>query len=363
MDQSEIDDIKLKEQLASDTGFGIYKVSDLMGMSFKPKEPLIEGIMNIGETVIVCGTPKAGKSIFLQSLAYALSSGEDKFLGSLHISKPCKVCYVQLEGELADTHDRFRRIGQGIKHNLDNMVLFFSEPMKLDDLDYTMEVIWKIETVMRPEVLIIDPLYMAFSGGSLSDDEVIRKVLANLRILKMHFQCTLIVAHHTHKLRRNDKGKEVAEGDEAMFGSQFLKAWPDHVLMLNYDTRNGTRTLTCMTQRSGTVEKEIKLKLNEPSPLFFEEFEEFQSGVVTDFTKKRIKELILSFNYPLKAKEIYGKLNISRSSFHRVVNDMKKMGEIYSHGTGNNLVYFIEKIDKKSDGGVPDPTAPNTISL
>lgn len=363
MDQEEIDAIKLKEQLANDTGFGIYKVGDLMGMSFKPKEPLIDGMINIGETVIVCGTPKAGKSIFLQSLAYALSSGEDKFLGSLHIAKPCRVCYVQLEGELADTHDRFKRIGLGVKHNLDNMALFFSEPMKLDDLAYTLEVMAKIDAVMIPDVLIIDPLYMAFSGGSLSDDEVIRKVLANLRILKMHFQCTLIVAHHTHKLKRNEQGKEVAEGDDAMFGSQFLKAWPDHVLMLNYDVRNGTRTLTCMTQRSGTVEKEIKLKLNEPSPLFFEEFEEFQSGVVTDFTKKRIKELVSSYNYPMKAKEIYGKLNLSRTSFHRVVNDMKKDGEIYSNGTGNNLVYFIEKINKTSSGGVPDSTAPTTISL
>jgi len=349
MEQSEIEAIKLKEQLATDTGFGIYKVSDLMGMSFKPKEPLIDGIMNIGETVIVCGTPKAGKSIFLQSLAYALSSGEDKFLGSLHITKPCKVCYVQLEGELADTHDRFRRIGQGVKHNLDNLALFFSEPMKLDDLTYTLDVMAKIEAVMMPDVLIIDPLYMAFSGGSLSDDEVIRKVLANLRVLKMHFKCTLIVAHHTHKLKRNDQGKEVAEGDEAMFGSQFLKAWPDHVLMLNYDTRNGTRTLTCMTQRSGTVEKEIKLKLNEPSPLFFEEFEEFPSGIVMDMTKRRIKELMTSYSYPLKAKEIYGKLSIPRTTFHRAVNDMKKEGIVYTSGSGQKILYFNEKIDEISE--------------
>jgi hypothetical protein len=341
----EIEAIKLKEQLANDTGFGIYKVSDLMGMSFKPKEPLVDGIINIGETVIVCGTPKAGKSIFLQSLAYALSLGEDKFLGSLHITKPCKVCYVQLEGELADTHDRFRRIGEGVKHNLDNMALFFSEPMKLDDLAYTLDVMAKIDAVMKPDVLIIDPLYMAFTG-SLSDDEVVRKVLSNLRILKMHFQCTLIIAHHTHKLKRNDQGKEVLEGDEAMFGSQFLKAYPDHVLMINYDSRNGTRTLSCMTQRSGDVEKEIKLKLNEPSPLFFEEFEDHPKGVVLDFTKKRIEDLMSSFNYPLKAKEIYGKLNIPRSTFHHVVKDMKKEGKIHTFGAGQKVVYFNQEIDE-----------------
>lgn len=346
MDQDEIEAIKLKEQLANDTGFGIYRVSDLMGMSFKPKEPLIEGIMNIGETVIVCGTPKAGKSIFLQNLAYSLSSGDDKFLGSLHIAKPCKVCYVQLEGELADTHDRFKRIGLGVNHNLDNLALFFSEPMKLDDLAYTLDVMAKIDAVMKPDVLIIDPLYMAFSGGSLSDDEVIRRVLSNLRILKMHFQCTLIVAHHTHKLKRNEQGKEISEGDEAMFGSQFLKAWPDHVLMLNYDVRNGTRTLTCMTQRSGTVEKEIKLKLNEPSPLFFEEFEDHPKGIVLDFTKKRIIELVESFNYPLKAKEIYGKLSIPRSTFHLVMKDLKKEGKMHSFGSGQKIVYFNQEIEE-----------------
>jgi hypothetical protein len=348
MDSSELEDIKLKEQLASDTGFGVYRVADFMGMSFKPKEPLIDGIMNIGETVIVCGTPKAGKSIFLQSLAYALSSGEDKFLGALHIAKPCKVCYVQLEGELADTHDRFRRIGEGVKHDLDNMALFFSEPMKLDDLAYTLDVMFKIEQVMTPDVLIIDPLYMSFSG-SLSDDEVIRKVLANLRIMKMHFKCTLIIAHHTHKLKRNEQGKEVIEGDEAMFGSQFLKAYPDHVLMLNYDVRNGTRTLTCMTQRSGNVEKEIKLKLNEPSPLFFEEFEEYPKGIVLDFTKKRILELISAHSYPLKAKEIYGKLSIPRTTFHRVIKDLQKEGKVFAFGEGQKITYFNQEIEKKHE--------------
>lgn len=340
MDEQEQKDALLKEQLATDSGFGVYKASELMKMSFKPKEPLIEGLINIGESVFVCGTPKAGKSIFLQTMAYALSGAEDHFLGSLHVSRPCKVCYIQLEGELADTHDRFRRIANGVKHNLDNLMLFFSEPMQLDSLDYTMSVIASIEKVMTPNVIILDPLYMAFRG-SLSDDDIVRKVLGHIRIIKMYFGCTLIIAHHTHKLKRNDKGEIVSEGDEAMFGSQFLKAWPDHVLMLNYDQRNGTRTLTCTTQRSATVEKEIKLRLNEPDPLFFEEFDEFPKGIVMDMSKKRIQDLIETYNYPIHAKDIYTKLEIPRSTCLSVLKTLQSEGKIFKKKMDQkHFVYF-----------------------
>ena len=91
-------------------------------------------------------------------------------------------------------------------------------------------------------------------------------------------------------------------------------------------------------------------------------FEEFQSGVVTNFTKKRIEELFHSYNYPLNAKEIYSRLNLSRTSFHRVVDEMKKEGKIYTAGTARNIVYFNQKIDKISEKTVPETTAPDTIS-
>lgn len=323
-------EVKVQEKVGYDP-FKIYSLVDLLNIEFPPKEPLINGIANVGDSIILCGTPKAGKSILMQQITASLSIGEP-FLGTLEINRANKVMIVQMEGELSDTHDRFKRLNNAIKFNAENISVFFSGPMELDSIDFTMNLIYKLEKAMpKIDVLIFDPLYLMFSGGSLSDDTAIRKVIGSLRIIKTYFGCTLFVAHHTHKIKRDKEGNIISEGDEAMFGSQFLKAWPDHVMMLSYDQRNGTRVLACTTQRSGTVEKEIKLKLNEPDPLFFEEFIEYQQGMVLEFSQKRILEIMNNFKRPLTAKEIYKPLNMPRSTFYGIIHSLmadQKIGKI-----------------------------------
>lgn len=320
--------------------FKIYNGKDFFELNLKPREWLVENLIKEGDAVLFVGEAKAGKSLAIQQLIFSLTSGKP-FLSEFNVLKPQKVLYVMLEGDLGEMQSRYRRMTDGLSINQENFYLFNSEPLYLSDKKELELFIDKINMI-DPDVIIIDPIYMACLGGSLSDDDVVRDFLASLRIVKMKFNCTLIIVHHTHKERRSDDGKTIDEGDSAAFGSVFFQAYPDHVLMLSYQKKSGLRTLTCKTQRSNEIEKKIILKLNE-SPLMFEEVHDVPSGTVLEFTKRRVLEYLDKCRLPLTAKDIYNPLEVPRSTFHFVKEELIKEGHLKSDKVKGKTFYVLTK--------------------
>ena len=255
----------------SSSNFGIYSGGDILKRQFKKRDPLIENLIREKDSVILVGAPKTAKSLLVLQLICSATS-QHPFLDKYKVMKPCRISYIQLEGEIEDTQDRLRRMYKTVDCDLDKVQVLFYPPLGLEEEKNVVDLKTKLVN-FKPDIVIIDPLYFAFRG-SLSEDGVVRRFIGNLRVLKEALGCAMLLVAHTHKTRINYKeGKNFDEGDEAIFGSVFFKAWPDHVLLLEYDKRNDIRILSCSTQRSGTVIEQCKLKLVEPDPLYFEETE------------------------------------------------------------------------------------------
>lgn len=337
-----------REKLDKKGLFRIYGGHELMSMEFPPKEWLIEGLIFRGDSVLLVGDAKAGKSLLIQSAACALTSG-GVFLQKYQCHSPQRVLYVQVEGELADTKGRLEKLSIETPLNKDNFFCYYAEPMELQDRKSAFEF---IENVIRScgtiDVLILDCLYQIFRG-SLKDDAIIRELIGNIRLIKACLSCAVIILHHMRKPTIDPTSKEIIDaGDNATFGSAFLKAWPDHLLMLKHQSNSDVRKLTCTTQRSGLIEAEISMVLSQPDPLYWKTLDEIPKGIVYD----KAKESIVSYlnftpSNSAHAKEIQKALNIPRTTFYAVEKALRHENKIWKEGSGKDTIYRSFSYEKK----------------
>src|SRR5690242_12873153 len=91
---------KRNHRTRGDAGMsGLLTLSELRDKEIPEPKPLVEGILHEGETILIVGRPKMGKSRLVQQLALSLSRGE-AFLGH-RIAEPRRVLLVDLENRPA----------------------------------------------------------------------------------------------------------------------------------------------------------------------------------------------------------------------------------------------------------------------
>ena len=300
--------------------FGSYSGKQLLDLKLKQRDWLIENLLQENDSVMFVGNEKSGKSLLMFQIACSLTT-QHPLIDKYNVPTPCRVTYCQLEGELGDSQDRMKRMIKCIDFNPDMFHLLFLPPQELQDHSKmlafrdTIKKYWLEKDNKTPDVVIIDPIYFAFRG-SLSKDDVVREFLGNIRILKDSLNCAVILVHHTHKQRFDYTGDRVEEGDEATFGSKFLKAWADHILLFIHDTKHGTRTLSCTTQRSGKIVRQANLRLVEPDPLYFEE--QSKNANLKDLVIVELLKLP-EFKDGISCEDICAQLNISRDFFYKSI--------------------------------------------
>ena len=320
------------------SNFGSYSGSEFLDLKLKKREFLVNKLIREKDSIILVGSEKSGKSLLIKQLICSLTS-QHPFLDRYDVARPCKVSYIQLEGELEDTQDRLKRMIKILDFDPALFHIIFSPPLELHRRDSMFELKNLILNKHVPDVVILDPLYFAFSG-SLSDDEVVRKFIGNIRILKEELNCAIILIHHTHKIRYNFKsGSVLDEGDDAIFGSKFLKAYPDHTLMFVYDKKREVRILTCATQRSGDIIKSSMLRLVEPDPLYFEETIEIP-------TKESVILGLLSrheYRDGLTVKQILQGTGLSHTTFYESVKKLIRDGNVEKIDVPRPVIYKVKK--------------------
>ena len=318
--------------------FKSYTGQEFFDLKFPPRTFLIDKFMKEKDSIIIVGEAKAGKSVLVFQLITSLTSAHP-FLDKYGVSRSCKVSYLQLEGELADSQDRFNRMIGSVDFDKDLFHIKFSEPLQLQDEAKTKLLIAEIEQYHKPDVIIIDPIYFAMTG-SLSDDDIVRQFMGNVRIMKDHFGCAIILVHHCHKIKLDPKGNIVYEGDNAMFGSAFFSAFVDHIFLFRYDKKNETRTLSCDTQRAGNIIKDLKLKLVEPNPLYFEVIENLPSnwGRIYDYIK------IHQNGTGFSQSQISEALSIERHNFYRSVKQPITDKILLKEKIGKEVFYTLKNV-------------------
>lgn len=236
-----------------------------------PKEPIIEGIFNRGDHLLITSIAGTGKSILALQLVCNLTTGTD-FLGTYHIPRPFTVLYVQTEGDRAETVHRLRHMCKAL--NIDDKMWahYNAAGLVLNTDEGRASFIAKIrELSLSYEVIIIDPLYPTIKGG-LTNDEVATDWQRSTRVVRAYYKTvSYIVFHHDTPKENWQDGHKVEKPPEDIFGTSMWSNW----MSANYRLvkRDGKHILTGGKGggrgRSGQGVMEIKMKLMEPSPLFY----------------------------------------------------------------------------------------------
>lgn len=320
--------------------FGDYFLHELLELKLTERDWLVENLIREKDSVILVGDEKSGKSLLIFQLISALTSGQH-FLDTHKTNKERKVVYIQLEGELNDSQDRFRRLRKTLEYKAENCLVMFRPPLEMQEKSFSDGLTTYIKKKLdghNPDIVIFDPLYFSFSG-SLSDDAVVRKFIGNIRVLKEALNCAVVLVHHTHKIRWTNDGFQIDEGDDALFGSKFFKAWADHILLFMYNKKQEVRMLSCNTQRSGDIVKSSTLKLIEPDPLYFEITQEH----VQPLKDLAIVDLLKAHPEGMTKADICKTLTISEPLFYKSIKPALTQKQIVKTENIRPVVFKFNK--------------------
>lgn len=181
---------------------------------------------------IVAGEPKSFKSTLVMDLALSIATGKP-FLNKFPIESPGKVLYIQNENAHWIMKDRFEKMLKhkglvgGVKKKGSKLKITWPPEIPLyminqqsfmlsdeSDQKYLEELIKKL----RPELVILDPLYLMFNGDVSSSQEL-HPVLSWLIDIKNTYKCGIILIHHYNK------SGESKRGGQRMLGSVTLHGW------------------------------------------------------------------------------------------------------------------------------------------
>lgn len=305
---------------------------DLLDLPSEPNNYLIENFLWHKDVAIIIAQEKIGKSIFVAQMAYALTCG-DPFLDTYDVARPLKVLYVQAEGSIYETKDRLvSTIGEGgLRWNKDNWRHYYPPALALDTEDGYNEMVTRIEQdSFRPDVIIIDPLYMGMEGD-LNDNKAARRFCRNIRRLQAKFDCAIIIIHHEHRPKKSQMGDDIQEGDNSIMGSFVWKSFPSHVMRLTGDKRQPERELTCVTQRNDNVVKDLQLKITSDPLMFIVDGQK-----ACNSTEEAVLQNI-KFNKQICAMEVAKQTGIKEQVVRNCFSKLKK----------KSLIRIAEKSGKK----------------
>lgn len=191
---------------------------------------------------IVAGEPKSFKSTLVMDLALSIASGKP-FLGKYPVEHPGTVLYVQNENAEWIMKDRFEKMlnhkglvgkvsisGSDLRVKFPPLVPFYMVNQQSFMLSNEEHQEFLEETIkkMKPQLVVLDPLYLMFDGDIASAQELF-PLLQWLLYLKNTYNCGILLIHHWNK---NGEGKR---GGQRMLGSTTLHGWIESAWYLKAD--------------------------------------------------------------------------------------------------------------------------------
>jgi RecA-family ATPase len=320
---------------------GFLTWDEMMKLPHEENSYLIDRFLWEGQVAMILAKEKVGKSILSKQMICSLTSGEPLF-DEYDVSRPCNVCYIQLEGDRGETKSRFKSMAEGLKVGKDRFYWRFFDRLSLDKDEDANKLISELYGLDKsPDVVFIDPVYMACSG-SLSSDDVVRRMIGNIRRIQETFNCAVLLVHHEHRQSKDQNGKYIDEGDNAIMGSFAFKAFVSHVIRVTKKA-DGTRILKCDTQRNGGVESEVRLTLQEDPLMYKKQVAKIPSGM-TD----TVLEYIKAHKEGVSSIEFVNKHKSCRTTVDRAFVALRKSGLIkkYKIRGKHEVVYVATGRDK-----------------
>lgn len=227
--------------VSTDTAVPWVSYAQFLGRPMVGPGWLIEGWWSNNSHGMLAGEPKTYKSVIATEIAISVASGYpmwDKY----KVVKPGPVLYIQEENPPWIVQDRMMKIAHS-KGLLDGKVymlkredeLYVEFPKELPirilnnyGIDLTtvehQELIIREIELVRPVLVILDPLYLMLGDTDENSAQELRGILQWLLKVKEQYGVSIIVLHHWNK------GGKSERGGQRMLGSTTLHAWVDSAI-------------------------------------------------------------------------------------------------------------------------------------
>ena len=212
-----------------------------METELDPPSWMVEGIWSAHSHGIIAGEPKGYKSLIATDLAISVASGT-KFLGHYETHVTGSVLIIQEENSSWLMQSRIRKIehargilgeahvdgkaltvkrGGDVHVELLNQSGFdLTDPSHLEALEHKVQVV-------RPVLVILDPLYMMLGDADENSVRDMRPILQWLLHLKVRYSTGIVLVHHYSK-----QGVTPRYGGQRMRGSGALHGWVESALYI-----------------------------------------------------------------------------------------------------------------------------------
>jgi archaellum biogenesis ATPase FlaH len=262
-----------------------YTLDELFDLESEGLTWVIPELLPRGETIILAGSPKAGKSLLAVDAAFAIATGESHFLGET--VQRGKVLLVSCDESLNSTKSKL--IKRGFRRGDRDSI----EVLPQWTIDRLHELEQKIED-FRPDVVIVDSLKRITHGSHISENSSeFADNIYTLKELFAKYSCSGILIHHANK-NNESTGVNKLRGSSAIAGAVWGTWQLDHILRpdpnnkkkLITDPKDPVRVLSVFAR--DTEGQTLKIEFN-PEDNSWERL-----GIENDATELSYRERILS---------------------------------------------------------------------
>ena len=195
-----------------------YTIDDLFDLESEGLTWVIPEMLPRGETVILAGSPKAGKSLLGIDAAFAIATGESHFLGENTVTG--KVLLVSCDESLSSTKSKLLK--RGFRSG-DNIQVLPS---------WSIDRIGELEQMLednRYSVVVVDSLKRITHGSQISENSAeFADNIYRLKELFSKYGCSGILIHHTNK-NNEALGVNRLRGSSAIAGAVWGTWQLDHI--------------------------------------------------------------------------------------------------------------------------------------
>jgi len=197
------------------------------------REIIGSGVLIEEGKAVLYGVFKSGKSTLMSYISLCCATGVPLFGDKRFPTQKCKVLSLQLEMSHRVALKRFKESSLSqIQDAQDNLFPWTEPYLKLDTNDGKLRLEEELNRI-KPNLLLIDPLYKCLSGSENSVEDLTR-VFDNLDSLISQYHFALVFTAQGRKTQIIQGKGKMDLGDEELRGSTAIGGWVDSIIGLRY---------------------------------------------------------------------------------------------------------------------------------
>lgn len=269
---------------------GLYSLKDLLSSELRKPNPVIGDLLHEGDTLLVGGRPKVGKSRLVHQMILNLSHATP-FLG-MPVPRQRRVLLIDLENKPWSIKDRLVRMARPDSLAIASAFVWCVDSLAENTLNSKPEGIEKLHALLDQtdaEVLVIDPWRLWLGSEENSSEEVVKGLIALSQLRKSRSTLAIVIVHHVRKERFESPARLMRDPSlwiENISGHHALVSHVDACFGLDRQEHDGEEVLV-FGGVARNVEPRTLLLYDDPDTLRFEVADTEEAALATMTPKEK----------------------------------------------------------------------------